>query len=159
MLLPAVFAFNGLHTGLEIDPDRPPTRTQLEYRNAKSGIASYRSERLQVTVKDSIIVGVSSHFFEIGNAIVTQYSSAQRVRQVLGEPTETRTGVATQFSRAFRPYGSLPQMLCGQLDCWDYGNEVSLFFTALDPFEGFAFREPKFWSIAVGELWTPPSLP
>lgn len=151
------FSFSGLSVGLTIDTSEEPTTCLLEYRNHGTNLDSYRSERLQVTTKDSVIVGFSGLFFRSQGKDVEYYCSQGTILKLLGEPIEIVPQVdSALFCRVFSPQAQSLKFQQEGLVCWRYGEAVELFFTKFDPQEGFKFPDYQFWSIAVGKLWTPP---
>ena len=150
------FTFSGLSVGLRIDTTEEPTTCLLEYRNHKTSLDSYRSDRLQVTAKDSIIVGFSALFFRSQGRDVEFYSSQSTVLNLLGEPVEVSQVDSALFRRVFSPQAQAVKFHQEGLVCWRYGEAIELFFTKFDPLEGFKFPDYQFWSIAVGDLWIPP---
>ncbi len=157
MLQPEDFTFNGLFLGLEIDADKEPKYSTVEYRNHKTGLMSFRSQRIQVTIESAKISGISSLFFRFLGREVGLYASQAEIQDALGPPVRRRIdSLEVDARRAF--YSRSTEIGTREnLIQWSYGEGLDVFFTNLDLYEGFQFREHKFWSIAIGNIWLPPA--
>jgi hypothetical protein len=152
---PEQISVRGLALGLAIDTSEEPNGSILEYQNHQSQLSSYRSEKLQVTTRAGIIVGLSALSFSAFGEDISFYCSEAKVEKILGKPLLIKDLEYGQHDRVFLPPTQSINFRQQGLTLWKYGDNLELFFTKFDPFEGFKFRGNQFWSIAIGELWLP----